>query len=111
VRRTNQALMGVALLVTAIMAMPLLMTATGMPYWVGMNHGMMAGHSMPWTSGMGWLFGMVFGGATMLIPWALAIVAAVLLVNAFTSRASGQIAKPSVSTPVTDPSSSDQQAK
>jgi len=89
VRRTNQALTGVALLVTAILAMPLLMTATGVPYWVGMNHGMMAGYTMPWTSGMGGLFGMVFGGAMMLIPWVLAIVAAVLLVNAFTSRGSG----------------------
>jgi hypothetical protein len=88
VRRTNQALTGVALLVIAILATPLLMTATGLPYWVGMNRGMMAGYSMPWTSGMGRLFGMVFGGAMMLIPWVLAIIAAVLIVNAFTSSSS-----------------------
>jgi hypothetical protein len=74
--------------------MPLLMTATGMPYWVGMNHGMMAGYTMPWTSGVGGLFGMLLGGAMMLIPWVLAIVAAVLLVNAFTSSSSGQSTMP-----------------
>ena len=55
-RRRNQALTGVALLVTAILAMPLLMTVTGVPYWVGMNHGMMAGYSMPSAFGMGGSF-------------------------------------------------------
>ena len=68
-RRTNQALIGVLLLVAAILATPLLMIATGLPYWVGMNHGMMAGYTMPWTSGVGGLIGMILGGAMLLIPW------------------------------------------
>jgi hypothetical protein len=79
----------VLLLVTAIVAIPVLTMATGVPSWVGMNHGMMAGYSMPWTSGVGGLFGLMLGRAMMLLPWVLAIVAAVLLVNGFTGSGSG----------------------
>jgi len=84
-RRTNQALIGVLLLVAAILAMPLLMIATGMPSWVGMNNGMMAGYTMHWTWGLGGALGTILGGAMMLIPLGLAVASAVLLVNAFTS--------------------------
>ena len=104
-RRTNQALIGVLLFVAAILAMPLLMIATGMPSWVGMNNGMMAGYTMPWTSGMGGALGMILGGAMMLIPLALAVAAAVLLVNAFTAastRASHCRAPSSPAAPLAD---------
>jgi uncharacterized membrane protein len=80
-QRNNYVVAAAVLAAAALFAMPFLMGGVGMMGWTGMYPGMMSGYGMP-----GW--GVAVGGVLMLLPWALLVAAAVLVVRSLTSTQS-----------------------